>query len=140
MECTRKFAFDAAHRILGYQGKCHKLHGHRYELEITFTAKTQDDLGILFDFAIMKEIFGKWIDDNFDHNAILAQGDKELGDFITKTTKQKIYYIEQNPTAENIAKHLMYDVFPQLLAPYAAIITKLTLYETPNCFVTLYAD
>lgn len=140
MECTRKFAFDAAHRILGYQGKCYKLHGHRYELEITFTAKTQDDLGILFDFAIMKEIFGKWIDDNFDHNAILAIGDKELGDFITKTTQQKIYYIEQNPTAENIAKHLMYDIFPGLLEPYETSITKLTLYETPNCFVTLYAS
>ena len=31
--CTRRIEFDAAHRVMGHEGKCKHLHGHRYALE-----------------------------------------------------------------------------------------------------------
>ena len=39
----------------------------------------------------------------------------------------------ENPTAENIAKHLLKDICPQLFANYAIKCVGIKVYETPNC-------
>ena len=44
-------------------------------------------------------------------------------------------YLNSNPTAENIALHLKDKIFPNLFKEGNFIITKVRLYETPNCFV-----
>lgn len=131
--CTRRIEFDAAHRLINHEGKCRMFHGHRYVVEVTFGADNLDNVGRVIDFGNVKEILGQWIEENFDHNAILNAKDKELGDFVSKKTGQKIYYLEENPTVENIAKHLFYDVAPQLFAGFDAKIIKIKIFETPNC-------
>lgn len=133
--CTRKIEFDAAHRILQHEGKCKLLHGHRYVLEITVKAEKLDKLGRVIDFGVVKRVLGKWVDNNWDHNAIFHKDDKILGDVIEKTTGQKIYYLENNPTAENMAEHLFKEIFPKLLEEYDIVLDKIKLYETPNCSV-----
>lgn len=35
VEVTRIFEFDAAHWLAGHKGKCSRLHGHTYKLEVT---------------------------------------------------------------------------------------------------------
>ncbi|MDX1924444.1 MAG: 6-carboxytetrahydropterin synthase [Rickettsiaceae bacterium] len=131
---TRKVEFDAAHRVIGHENKCKYLHGHRYVLEVSFSAKELDDLGRVIDFGAVKEVIKKWIDDNLDHTTILSKKDIELGEDISKHTQQKIYYLDVNPTAENIAIHLKNDIFPSLF-PDSVLIHKIKLYETPNCSV-----
>jgi len=131
--CTRKLEFDAAHRIIDHESKCKMLHGHRYVIEVTFEAKELDNLGRIIDFGDVKEIFGSWVDENLDHNTILNIKDKKLGENIANTTGQKIYYLEENPTAENIAKHLFNDIAPKLFKDFAAKIVQIKIYETPNC-------
>ena len=135
IKCTRRIEFDAGHRIIGHQNKCQFLHGHRYILEITAAAKETNELGMVVDFGEIKLFAKKWIDDNFDHSLILHQNDKEIGDKIANWTGQKIYYMQNNPTAENIALHLKNDIFPKLFVNQSFIITSLKLFETPNCFV-----
>jgi 6-pyruvoyltetrahydropterin/6-carboxytetrahydropterin synthase len=135
IKCTRRIEFDAGHRIIGHQNKCQFLHGHRYILEITAAAKETDKLGMVVDFGEIKLFAKKWIDDNFDHSLILHQNDKEIGEKIASWTGQKIYYMQNNPTAENIALHLKNDVFPKLFVNQSFIIASLKLFETPNCFV-----
>ncbi|WP_375333606.1 6-pyruvoyl trahydropterin synthase family protein [Candidatus Tisiphia endosymbiont of Xenochironomus xenolabis] len=135
IKCTRKIEFDAAHRVIGHKNKCQFLHGHRYVLEVTAVSDVTNNLGMVVDFSYLKSVIKNWIDDNFDHNIILHQNDKEIGDKICDWTGQKIYYMQQNPTAENIALHLKLDILPLLFTNSSFFITKVKLFETPNCFV-----
>jgi 6-pyruvoyltetrahydropterin/6-carboxytetrahydropterin synthase len=133
--CTRKIEFDAAHRIMEHESKCKMLHGHRYALEATFIARELDNLGRIIDFGEIKTLLGSWIDNNLDHNTILSIQDKNLGDKISATTGQAIYYIGPNPTAENIAKHILEEICPKIFASHNVKCVAIKLYETPNCFV-----
>lgn len=58
-----------------------------------------------------------------------------MGDRICEWTGQKIYYMQENPTAENIALYLKLNILPKLFTNSSFIITKVKLFETPNCFV-----
>ena len=138
INCTRKIEFDAAHRLINHESKCKMLHGHRYVIELTFSAEKLDHVGRIIDFGTVREIFGSWIEENLDHNTILNIKDKNLGDLISQNTGQKIYYLDENPTAENIAKHLFNDILPKLFKNFEAKIIKLKIFETPNCFAEIY--
>lgn len=135
--CTRRIEFDAAHRIINHESKCKMLHGHRYALEATFMAKELDDLGRVIDFGVIREVLGTWIDNNLDHNTILSVADKTLGENIAKETGQKIYYISENPTAENIAKYIFEEICPKLFAEKNVKCVGIKLYETPNCYTNV---
>ena len=131
---TRRIEFDAAHRVMNHESKCKMLHGHRYAIEASFVSDTLDKLGRVIDFGTIKDVLGKWVDDNLDHNVILNKEDQELGKKIISITGQKIYYMQNNPTAENIADHLLNDICPKLFANYQAKCIKIKVFETPNCY------
>lgn len=135
--CTRRIEFDAAHRIINHESKCKMLHGHRYALEATFTANELDNLGRVIDFGVIRQVLGTWIDDNLDHNTILSIADKKLGDNIAAETGQKIYYIKENPTAENIAQYIFTEICPKLFADKGVKCVAIKLYETPNCYTVV---
>ncbi len=135
IKCTRRIEFDAGHRIIGHQNKCQYLHGHRYVLEITIAAKDTDKLGMVADFGLIKDLSKVWVDENFDHSLILHQNDKEIGQKIESHTGQKVYYLQNNPTAENIALHLKNEIFPKLFESQKFFVINIKLFETPNCFV-----
>jgi 6-pyruvoyltetrahydropterin/6-carboxytetrahydropterin synthase len=132
--CTRRIEFDAAHRVMGHEGKCKNLHGHRYAIEASFAAKQLDTLGRVVDFGIIKEVLGRWVDENWDHTTILYDKDQALGKAITTETGQKIFYLSSNPTAENMADYILHDVCSRLFAPYPVTCIGIRLYETPNCY------
>lgn len=137
MKCTRKIEFDTGHRVIGHQFKCKYLHGHRYVLEITATAKNLDELGMVTDFATLKAIMKGWIDQYWDHNVILHEADRDFGEYIAGYTGQKVYYLSNNPTAENMLLHLKNEIIPVLFAEQNFAIIGLKLYETPNCHVVI---
>lgn len=132
--CTRRIEFDAAHRVMNHGSKCKMLHGHRYAVEATFAAKKLDQLGMVIDFGIIKEILGNWIDSNWDHNVILNSQDKKLGDEIANITQQKIYYMNCNPTAEEMANYLLTKICPKLFSEYHIDCLEVKVFETPNCY------
>jgi 6-pyruvoyltetrahydropterin/6-carboxytetrahydropterin synthase len=137
VECTRKIEFDAGHRVMGHEHKCKYLHGHRYVLEVTARANQLDELGRVVDFGVLKSTVKGWIDENLDHNVILHEEDKILGEFISKATGQDVYYLKNNPTAENIALHIKYDIIPRLFTEGSFDIVGIKLYETPNAYVEI---
>lgn len=120
-EIEVKTAFEAAHFIRGYAGKCARLHGHNWEVIAIVRGSDLDELGMLIDFKILKAELKKVLDE-FDHRFL-----NELEPFTT-----------ENPTAENLAKK----IFKQLAA--AEIFNSTTkLYgikvcESPNSSVTYY--
>lgn len=132
--CTRRVEFDAAHRVREHAGKCRFFHGHRYVVEATFAADTLDEQGMVIDFGIIKTRLGGWVDDNWDHTAILHQLDKPMGEQMDAATGQKCYYLPYNPTAENIARYLAEEVCPKLFAESGVRCIAVRVYETPNCY------
>ncbi len=39
---TKTFHFEAAHHLPGHRGKCARLHGHSYRLEVTLRGPIKD--------------------------------------------------------------------------------------------------
>ncbi len=118
-QITRKFTFDSGHRVWGHAGKCAHLHGHRYDIEVTLEAPDLDDLGVVVDFGVLKELFGGYIDAYWDHTMLLntrdplaivwaaeqqADPSKRSGFFLPG--KVPILFNDCNPTAENISAAL----------------------------------
>jgi 6-pyruvoyltetrahydropterin/6-carboxytetrahydropterin synthase len=135
LSCTRRIEFDAAHRLRDHEGKCKHLHGHRYVIEASFSSEGLDSVGRVVDFGVIRERLGNWVDEHWDHNVILWEKDKALGDSIHAETKQAIFYLPSNPSAENMALYLHTVVCPMLFDELGITCTNLRLYETPNCFV-----
>ena len=47
-------AFEAAHRVVNYPGKCDRLHGHNWKVEAVVRGTELDELGMLVDFKAIK--------------------------------------------------------------------------------------
>ena len=58
--------FEAAHRIAGYPGKCDRLHGHSWTVEISAVGNELDELGMLVDFKKVKQAAMEILD-RMDH-------------------------------------------------------------------------
>lgn len=77
----RTFYFDAAHFLPDYQGKCERLHGHTYRLDVEACGDIGKD-GMVLDFNQLKEIVADEILSKLDH--------------------MDLNKLVDNPTAENI--------------------------------------
>ena len=82
MLVTKEFEFDSAHYLPNYYGKCERMHGHTYKLQVTVEGKVGEN-GLLIDFVILKKIVKEKVLDQLDHQV--------LNDFL------------EVPSAENVA-------------------------------------
>lgn len=134
--CTVTVPFTGAHRLVGVDIPCQALHGHFYAVSFTFTAKNLDQ-GMVVEFDSARKKIADWFAQNWDHNIILHESDKELGEGIAKITKQKIFYLPFNPTAENLGEYLIKEVCPALFGDSGAVCTKIHMQETPEYSATV---
>ena len=136
--CTVSVNFTGAHRLSGSNIPCEALHGHFYRVDFTFSADKLEN-GMIIEFEQTERTLNKWMQENWDHNIILDESDKVLGDAITAVTQQKVFYIKGSPTAENLAQYLISQVCPKLFAGSNAKCTKIHMQETAkySCTVEL---
>lgn len=139
----RKLEWDAGHRIVGHEGKCANLHGHRYVAGIYIGADGLDPLGRVIDFSFIKEKIGEWIDKNWDHNMILAENDPIIqqvdlpDDMVWEWLGRKPFIIKRGqPTAENIAAELL--EVAKVYTPKHLTVLKIVVHETPNCSAEVF--
>ena len=141
ISCTRKLTFEAGHRIHGkdYNGKCKSPHGHSYKVFVHASVNSDvlNELGMVVDFGVIKQLLGTWIDENWDHSFICDENDAEM----IKALKNfndvpKVYLIPYNSTAENLAKYLLHDVCNELFKGMGITIYKIDIWETENCYAT----
>ena len=123
---TREIEFCYGHRLINYDGKCRHLHGHNGLAVITLEAPTLDDRGMLVDFGEIKREVQRWIDENLDHNLLLCRADPILP--VLQTHGERVFIMETNPTAENIAR-LIFDRAREANLP----VVEVLLWETPKC-------
>jgi 6-pyruvoyltetrahydropterin/6-carboxytetrahydropterin synthase len=111
MKLSKRFRFEAAHRLPRYQGPCYHLHGHSYELHVSLEMPVDPATGMTLDFFQLEEAVKSRVLQHLDH--------KNINDTL------------ENPTAENIAIWIwgqLKEQFPQMV--------EIKLYETPDSSVT----
>ena len=109
--------FCAAHRLIGYDGKCANIHGHNFVVEARITGDQLDNLGILVDFKDVKASLTSIID-VLDHQLL-----NDLPPFR-----------ETNPSSENIAKYF-YDQLARQLPAHVRLV-EIRIQETPSYAAT----
>ncbi len=114
--------FDAAHFLRGYQGKCEAMHGHRFLVIVTVQATKLDEIGMAFDFTVLKKQVGEIIS-RFDHVCL-----NDVPPF------DKI-----NPSSENIASTVFKELQPKL-AGAPATLTRVEVWESPTSRATYIPD
>lgn len=113
---TKSIHFCYAHRLLGYEGLCTRLHGHNGRVEIELLGEALDPRGMVFEFGQLGDLVKDWIDKTLDHRTLLREDDplvrrlQELG--------EPVYLMKQNPTAEAIAEAIYCYVKEQGLPVY----------------------
>jgi 6-pyruvoyltetrahydropterin/6-carboxytetrahydropterin synthase len=109
--------FEAAHRQLGDQGKCGRLHGHNWKVEVNIAGK-QNELGYIVDFKNIQEFI-----DSFDHAVILNKKDPRVIE--CQKAGDKVVQLEENPTCENLADIIVDWIFFKILnQPDGAVVVK----------------
>ncbi len=114
--------FDAAHYLRGYQGKCEALHGHRFGVVARLEAAQIDDIGMAYDFTLLKQHLGEILG-RFDHTCL-----NDVSPFD-----------EINPSSENIAATIYQELRPKLAgAPVS--IACIEVWESPRSGVSYRPD
>lgn len=134
---TRRIQFCAGHRVVRHESKCRNIHGHNYVafFEAYGVDNDVDRLGRVIDFSVLKEKIGGWIDEHWDHGFIAYSEDVDVIPAIEACLPgQKMFIMQNNPTAENMAKYLLNIVCPMQLLGTGVKVRKVTLWETENCY------
>ena len=126
---AKEIHFCYGHRLLDYDGKCAHPHGHNGRIVIELEASSLDKRGMVYDFGDIKEIVQQWVDDQLDHKMILKKGDKL--EKILKELGEPYFLMDENPTAENLAK-LIFDLSKSKKLP----IRSVTFWETQSSSAT----
>lgn len=98
-ELTVVTHFEAAHCLPGYPGKCARLHGHNWTVEVCVGSNVLDKLGMVIDFKVIKGYLTA-ITDKLDHHYL-----NELEEWQTKL-----------PTAEQLAQYIYRELVQALAA------------------------
>ena len=133
--CLRKIYFCCGHRVMNHESKCATLHGHNGIIWIHATPiKGLDELGRVIDFSVLKERVGGWVDTYWDHTTILYEKDEKTIDLVNQAPAfKKTFVLPTNPTAENLATYLLYEVCPKVLYQKDVIVYQVDFWETENC-------
>lgn len=96
--------FSSAHYLENYKGKCEKMHGHTFVVEVIFKVDKLDKSGIAIDFTILKDYLKSILP---DHKVL-----NEVYDF--------------SPSAENLSEHF----FNTINKDYP--VSKVIVWESEN--------
>ena len=123
---VKKLHFCYGHRLLKHKGKCAHAHGHNAIVEIELRKKSLDEIGMVYDFSDVKKILQAFIE-KLDHRMIL-HADDPLIDALRQVNEEP-FIMNENPTAENIAKLIFIEMKKQNLP-----ITAIRLWESINSY------
>ena len=104
--------FAAAHQLRNFRGKCEKLHGHNWRIEVFVEGEELNDAGLLIDFKEVKDATNRILEE-LDHS------------FLNELSQFK----EQNPSSENIAAYIFAKLSNELNDNNIKV-TKVTAWES----------
>ena len=107
-----KDKFQAAHFLEGYEGKCEKIHGHTFQVEVQILVKSLDKTGTGINFKIIKKALSKLMPDH--------------------TLLNEVYGFK--PSAENLSQHF----FNELKKKFP--VKSVTVWESEDASATYSKD
>ena len=122
---VKAIEFSYGHRLLGHGGKCRYLHGHNGLLEVMVNSRVLDELGMVVDCFKIRDVIKGWIDEHLDHKMILCKNDPVVETLMAMD--EPLYLVDENPTAENIARIIFEQVKALGFNP-----SEIKLWETPS--------
>jgi 6-pyruvoyltetrahydropterin/6-carboxytetrahydropterin synthase len=115
VQIRKSFTFEAAHVLPNHPGKCARLHGHSYRLEVALEGPLHESgpaAGMVEDFDVVSRVVKAAVVSELDH--------RSLNEVI------------ENPTAERIVVWVWQRLVQELPG-----LAELTLWETPTACVVL---
>lgn len=145
---------STGHRVVGHENKCRHLHGHNYRIHFVCEATELDTVGRVIDFGVIKEKLCMWVENHWDHKFLAWESDpvmqkviassahlaevympKEEKDMLTES----VVFVPFNPTAENMAQHLVEVIGPRQLAGTGVTLVSVRIEETAKCSASFHA-
>ena len=114
--------YDSAHYLRNYKGKCERMHGHRYEVEVALATDKLDKAGIAFDFVDVKREL-RAIADYLDHENL-----NELPPFDVL-----------EPSAEEQARWIYQELKRKLPGEMSEAVLFVKVWETPTQYA-MYSE
>ncbi|MFH1046293.1 MAG: 6-carboxytetrahydropterin synthase QueD [Candidatus Omnitrophota bacterium] len=105
-------SFNAAHNLRGYRGKCEKLHGHNWKVEVEISSAALDKNGMVLDFHVVKKQI----------NRVLVKLDHSYLNSLA-------YFKKNNPTSEKIAEFIFFEL-KKLLKKKPCLLQAVWVWET----------
>lgn len=148
MLVTKEFTFDAAHFLPNYYGKCERMHGHTYRLQVTVDGAVGEN-GLVIDFVILKKIVKKQVLEKLDHQVIndvieVASAENtaiwiwnQLNDLKSHIQAE----LDDPNLPESIKKYFKDPSDGEIdISDFSSQIRlhEIKLWETPNSFVTYH--
>ena len=131
-------AFDSAHFLTDYYGKCENLHGHRWRVEVTLA---QDELqtegtmrDMVLDFGVFKKAVRE-LAETLDHTFLVEEGSlKPVTLAALEAEGFSLTILPFRTTAENLARYFCDKLIEQGLP-----VSVVEVDETPNNRAFYYA-
>jgi 6-pyruvoyltetrahydropterin/6-carboxytetrahydropterin synthase len=121
-ELTVETSFSAAHQLRGYKGKCERMHGHNWKVNVHVVAAKLNEMDLAIDFHELKKLANETVS-SLDHSFL-----NELFPFT-----------EKNPSSENIAKWI-FDSLRKKLNREGVNLSAVTVWESETASATYYED
>ena len=121
-ELSIETGFASAHQLRGYKGKCEKLHGHNWKVQISVTAERLNEIDLAIDFHELKKIANDVISP-LDHTF--------LNDIFPFT--------EKNPSSENVAKWI-FETMKKKINDDNIRVSAVTVWESDTASASYYED
>ena len=115
VQIRKQFTFEAAHVLPYHPGKCSRLHGHSYRLDVTLEGPIEWDgpaAGMIVDFDVLSQVVKEGVIGELDH--------RSLNELLP------------HPTAENVVEWIW-----GRLAPEFPQLAELVLWETATACAIL---
>ena len=124
-------AFDAAHFLSDYDGKCENLHGHRWRViawrEVDELQTSGQEKDMVVDFGDFKRALRSLVA-QFDHMFIVEEGSLAPETIAALESETfKLLVVPWRTTSENFARHF-FDELVEMGFP----VTRVEVDETPN--------
>lgn len=119
--------FESAHRLLHYEGKCNRIHGHQFRVEVWLEGEVDPTTQILVDYNVLKGIINR-----FDHQIILNSEDPMVP---ALSAFQEVITTTGDPTSELLARVIADEInmeCGQGKRPIA--VTKIRVWESTSSY------
>lgn len=126
----KRVHFDASHRLMHYRGKCARIHGHRWKVEVWIQGEVDPVTGILVDYNTVTSIV-----ERFDHQIILNREDPLVACI---EQFQPVITTPGDPTSELLAAILRDMIEEECRGDgVAARVERIRVWESETCYAEL---